>query len=75
MTPAIEKTPIGMQYVIPGAERIVKPRRREFMRSVMRYTHGAEDRQRSALAGIDFGEATPVKPVRARPILKRKDAS
>ena len=23
MTPSIEKTPIGMQYVIPGAERVV----------------------------------------------------
>ena len=33
MTPAdftIEKTPIGMQYVIPGTERIVKPKRRAF---------------------------------------------
>ena len=30
MTPSIEKTPIGMQYVIPGAERIVKPKRRVF---------------------------------------------
>lgn len=30
MTPSLEKTPIGMQYVIPGAERIAKPRRRAF---------------------------------------------
>ena len=30
MTPTIEKTAIGMQYVIPGAERVVKPRRRTF---------------------------------------------
>lgn len=33
MTPAdftTEKTAIGTQYVIPGAERIVKPRRRVF---------------------------------------------
>ena len=33
MTPAnftIEKTAIGMQYVIPGTERIVKPKRRVF---------------------------------------------
>ena len=34
MTPTdfnIEKTAIGMQYVIPGAERIVKPKRRVYM--------------------------------------------
>ena len=33
MTPGdltIEKTPVGMQYVIPGAERIVKPKRKAF---------------------------------------------
>ena len=30
MTPEIEKTPIGLQYVIPGAEQIVKPKRRVF---------------------------------------------
>ena len=33
MTPTnftIEKTAIGMQYVIPGTERIVKPKRRVF---------------------------------------------
>ena len=33
MTPSdyqVEKTAIGMQYVIPGAERIVKPKRRVF---------------------------------------------
>jgi len=30
MTPSIEKTPIGLQYVIPGAERVIKPRRRAF---------------------------------------------
>ena len=33
MTPAdfpIEKTPVGMQYVIPGTERIVKPKRLAF---------------------------------------------
>ena len=31
MTPSnyqVEKTPVGLQYVIPGTERIVKPRRR-----------------------------------------------
>jgi hypothetical protein len=33
MTPAkytTDKTPIGLQYVIPGAERIVKPKRRTY---------------------------------------------
>ena len=33
MTPSkfqVEKTPTGMQYVIPGTERIVKPRPRAF---------------------------------------------
>ncbi len=33
MTPAdfkIEKTPVGMQYVIPGTERPVKPKRRTY---------------------------------------------
>jgi len=30
MTASIEKTAIGEQYVIPGAERIAKPKRRTF---------------------------------------------
>ena len=33
MTPSkyrVEKTAIGLQYVIPGTERIVKPKRRAF---------------------------------------------
>jgi hypothetical protein len=30
MKSSIERTTVGMQYVIPGAERIVKPRRRAF---------------------------------------------
>jgi hypothetical protein len=30
MTYAVEKTPLGMQYVIPGTERVVTPRRRAF---------------------------------------------
>ena len=30
MTPSIERTPIGIQYVIPGTERIAKPKRRAF---------------------------------------------
>jgi hypothetical protein len=33
MTPTefnVDKTPIGLQYVIPGAERIVKPKRRAY---------------------------------------------
>lgn len=33
MTPAdfkAEKTPVGMQYVIPGTERVSKPKRRTF---------------------------------------------
>jgi hypothetical protein len=31
MTQSIDKTPIGIQYVIPGAERIIKHRRRAFI--------------------------------------------
>ncbi len=30
MAPSIEKTAIGEQYVIPGAERIAKPKLRAF---------------------------------------------
>ena len=30
MTPTTERTAIGDQYVIPGAERISKPKRRAF---------------------------------------------
>jgi hypothetical protein len=30
MTYTVEKTPLGMQYVIPGMERVVKLRRRAF---------------------------------------------
>ncbi|MBT3788612.1 MAG: hypothetical protein HOJ87_07865 [Rhodospirillaceae bacterium] len=30
MTPSIERTAIGDQYVIPGAERVAKPKRRTF---------------------------------------------
>ena len=30
MTPTTERTPIGDQYVLPGAERIAKPKRRTF---------------------------------------------
>ena len=26
----VERTPVGMQYVIPGTERIVKPKQRTF---------------------------------------------
>ncbi len=30
MTPSIERTHIGMQYVIPGTERPVRPKRRVY---------------------------------------------
>jgi hypothetical protein len=30
MTPSIERTAIGMQYIIPGTELIEKPKRRVF---------------------------------------------
>jgi hypothetical protein len=30
MIPSIERTPIGMQYVLPGAERIANRKRRTF---------------------------------------------
>ena len=30
MTPSFERTPIGMQYVIPGTERPVRPKRRVY---------------------------------------------
>ncbi len=46
MTPAdfnVEKTKIGMQYVIPGTERPVKHKRRVYMRDGLQYViPGAE---------------------------------
>ena len=46
MTPSeyqVEKTPIGMQYVIPVTERIVKPKRRVYRRDGDQLViHGAE---------------------------------
>jgi hypothetical protein len=30
MTYTVDKTPLGMEYVIPGTEQVVKPRRRAF---------------------------------------------
>ena len=39
MTPSIERTAIGMQYVIPGTERIEKPKQRVFKVDVLVCEH------------------------------------
>jgi hypothetical protein len=62
MTPSFERTPIGMQYVIPGAERIPKPRRRAFKADGDQFVIPGTER----ISTRDYLARLSEKPLRAR---------
>ncbi len=65
MRPAIERTSIGEQYVIPGAEKIVKPKRRSLPTDGDQLVIPGAERI-SAKAYLDRLSEKPMQPKRGQ---------